>query len=144
MAKNQKAAANFMAEMHKKSEELYKVRQLLNTREEEFKKNTEEWYEKEKTIKAELLDSLKTLGLTSIKVSSGDSFCITKRKSVDVLDDQLFTKWAISEHLVIPDKLKIKAKVESLVKGGTELPTFMKLVEFDSISVRKAKEKEEK
>lgn len=136
-------AANFMAGLHSKSEELYKVRMWLNDREENFKKETEAMYAKEAELKAQLLGNLNTLGLKSVKVKSGDSFYITKSSGVEVLNETLLVDWAIKNKIAKPDSKMLKEKLKSMIKKGEEIPTFVKFYEKDSIGVRRASQKEE-
>lgn len=140
---NLEQAKDFVSEMNAKAEELYVVRQNLNTREERFKKETDELYMQEAALKAELLTSMKAVGLKSVKVSNGDSFIISKRPAIEVLNESSFNLWAIKQKLVKPDLEKIKAHLKSLVKMGKELPLSVEFTNRDSVSVRKAGSKEE-
>lgn len=134
------SARSFMDDMNKLAEELYSVRQSLNTREEEFKKKTDDLYTKEAELKAILLEQLKAVGLKSVKVASGDSWFISNRPSVEILKESEFTAWAIEQNLVKPDSERIKQKLKDIVAHGGELPSSVRLVDRDSISIRKVKE----
>ena len=140
MAKNEKAAQNFIGEMNKTAEELFKIRKALQPREEKFeelKKNfeieTRELYAKENELKQQLIEKLNTIGLKSIKVQSGDSVSMVKTRRLEILNDQALLKWAIANELANPDKTRIKIQLETMVKEGQEMPAFAKLTEVDSI-----------
>lgn len=134
------SAKAFMQEMNDLAEELYKVRSDLSTREERFAKETDENYAKEALLKAQLLERLKAVGLKSVKVSSGDSWFISNRPSVEVLQEHNFNAWAVEQNLVKPDTDKIKAKLKAMVEKNETLPPSVRLVDRDSISIRKSKE----
>lgn len=136
-------AKTFMAEMNTLAEELYVVRQGLNTREERFKEETSTLYEKEAVLKADLLERLKAVGLTSVKVSSGDTWFISKRPVVDVKNELALQAWAIDQKLVKPDQDKIKARLKDMVAEKVDLPTFLGLSDRETISIRKAEVKKQ-
>jgi len=140
MAKNEKAAQNFIGEMNKKAEELFNVRKSLQPREEQFEalkqkfeEDTRELYAKESELKLALIENLNMIGLKSIKVKSGDSVSMVKTRRLEILDDKALLKWAIERQLATPDKMKIKIALESMVKEGKETPDFARLTEVDSI-----------
>ena len=86
----------------------------------------------------ELLEDLKTVGLKSIKVASGDSFFISNRPGVEVKNEIAFNAWAIKEKLVKPDTERIKAFLKGLVDRKVKLPPCVEFTNRDSISIRKA------
>ena len=124
--------------MKKKAELLYLTRQSLGSIEERFKEETDSLYKHEAELKAELLEDLKTVGLKSIKVASGDSFFISNRPGVEVKNEIAFNAWAIKEKLVKPDTERIKAFLKGLVDRKVKLPPCVEFTNRDSISIRKA------
>lgn len=134
------AVKSFMAEMNDTAESLYKVRSELNNREEKFKKETDEMYNLEALLKSQLLEKMKAVGMKSVKVESGDSWIISKKPAVEILNEAEFTVWAIKNKLIMPDKTKIKNKLQTMVKNNEELPLCVEFTNNDSISIRKQKE----
>ena len=140
MAKNEKAAQNFIGEMNSRAEELFKVRKSLQPREEQFEEmkkkfdeDTRELYAKENELKQSLIETLNVIGLKSIKVQSGDSISMIKTRRLEILNDKSLLKWAIDNQLANPDKVKIKTQLETMVKNGETMPDFVTLKEVDSI-----------
>lgn len=140
MAKNQKAAQDFIGEMNKRAEELFKVRKALQPREEQFEAmkqqfeaDTKDLYAKETELKLGLIESLNTIGLKSIKVQSGDSVSMVKTRRLTILNDSKLLDWAIENKLASPDKTRIKIQLETMVKEGKKMPDFAELTEVDSI-----------
>ena len=140
---NASAAADFMKELHEKAEKLREVSAWLREREEMFKQETDAKFAEQDLLRSELLSALKTLGLSSVKVASGDSFIISKRKSFQFENEIALIKWATQHKLVTPDKMLVKQKLTKLL-GTPEFPEFAKVVEQESITVRKAAGKEDK
>lgn len=134
------SAKDFMKGMNELAEELHKVRIDLNTREERFEKETSENYAKEALLKSQLLERLKAVGLKSVKVSSGDSWFISNRPSVEILQEKTFNAWAEEKGWVKPDSENIKQNLKIMIDRGMELPSCVRLVDRDSISIRKSKE----
>lgn len=124
-----------MGDLSTKAERLYKVRKALVTREERFKKETETLFAEEAALKADVLDGLKSVNLASVRVRSGDTFFITKRKSFAITNPISMQKWAMKNRLVVPDKDLVKQKLKKLVELN-KLPDFAELTEVDTISVR--------
>lgn len=137
---NANAAAGFMKELHDKAEKLRETRAWLSKREEQFKKDTEEHFALEASLKGELLQGLKVLGLKSVKVSTGESVIISTRKSFAFSNEIAMTKWAQENNLVRPDKELMKQKLTGLLSEGEKLPKFVEVVESESISLKKAPE----
>lgn len=133
------AAKSFVKEMNDMAEELYQVRVSLNTQEERFKRETDDLYNKEAFIKAQLLERLKAVGLKSVKVSSGDSWFISKKIGVSVLNELSFNAWATKNKLVKPDIEKAKDFLKKMIENKKELPPCVEFVDKDSISIRKSK-----
>lgn len=142
MAKNEKAAQNFIGEMNKIAEELFNVRKALQPREEQFEEmkrkfeeDTQELYAKESELKSKLIEDLNMIGLRSIKVKSGDSISMVKTRKLDIIEPKALMDWAIKKQLASLDRIKIKAELESMVKAGQKMPEFVSLKEVDTIKL---------
>lgn len=137
--KKTEQAKSFFDEMNKLAEELYAVRMNLRTREEKFDAETKTLYDEEALLKKELIERLKSVNLSSVKVSNGDAWYISKRPGVVVLNEALFNRWALENRLAKPDLDLVKARLKTMVKEGKELPSMVEFIVQDTISIRKAK-----
>lgn len=138
MAKGQKAAANFVAEMNARAERLAEVRGKLREREEQYKADTDAWFAEERQLKEQLLADLKTIGLKSIKTTSGESYVISTTHAYEARNPLELERWATEQRLVRVDRELIKSKLRTLDRAG-QLPEFITVIDKETISIRKPK-----
>lgn len=140
MATAKSAAAKFVGKMNDRAERLSVVRALINDRDEEYKRQTEALFTEEKELKEGLLEDLKTLGLSSVKVSSGDAYVISHKKDFIINDPIAANSWAKQNNCARVDKRILDTRLGEMLKKGDELPAFVEVSERETISIRKAKE----
>ena len=138
MAKGQKAATDYVASMKAKAEELAGVRLELGSREARFKEETAVLYEREAALKGELMENLKTLGLSSIKASTGESYAITRVPTFKFTNPIAEDAWARSHQCTTIDRKTLAVKLK-LAFERKELPTEVEVGERETISIRKPK-----
>lgn len=139
MTTNAEAFKKAMAELSDKAEKLAQVRKEIHDREELYKKENEALWHAENLLKAELLEFLVSVNMKSIKVQSGDSFSIRKVPSFKVIDPEAYYEWAKVNNAFVPDQEVFKAQMKDLKKRHAPLPSFVEVVERDSIAVIKDK-----
>jgi hypothetical protein len=122
-----------------KAERLYSVRREIEAKEEEHKKSVESLKIERDALQASLLDELKKNELSSIKVSSGDSFTKAVRKGLNITDERKALMWAKERNAVSIDKIRAAA----MLKEAKELPEGFEYAETEYISVRKGKSNDE-
>ncbi len=135
-------AADFVAAMNTSAERLAEVRLLINGREEAFKKETDDLYNEEKALKEDLLVALKTIGLSSVKTSSGESYVISHKHRFGVKNPIALEDYARKERCVTIDKKALNQRFAKAFKEGT-LPDFVTPEPYETISIRGAKKEEE-
>lgn len=139
MASSKKtAAANYIQKMNERAEELSKVRAEIRVREEKWKEETDHLFARERELKESLLDDLQSIGLSSVKVASGESYFISKTHDFEIKNPLQYDSWARDQRCVRIDKLLVKQRLNAALKKG-ELPEFVQPVERETISVRQAK-----
>lgn len=138
------AALAFIAELKPRAEELWDIRNSLRMREEKYKIETDSLFKREAELKQQLMEGMKAAGQTSIKVQSGDTVSITVAKALEVSSEIQLLRFAIDNKFVSPRKDMVITYLKNLAKEGKELPSFARLVERESISVKKPTPKVEK
>lgn len=132
-------AKNILQLIREKAEKLRELRDTINGIEERQKEETSALKGERDTVQAELLEMLQVNELASIKVSTGDTYSIGKRKGVRVTNEMVALKWAIENRAVSIDA---RAVAERL-KTEKEMPAGFEPFETEFISVRKAKAKDD-
>lgn len=135
-----KAAAAFMGDLNAKAERLRQARKLLATREERYRKETEDLFREVATLKAAVLQGLKMVGLSSVKVRGGDTYFIAKRPTFEIKNPLSLRSWAVKQHLVRVDKEALHTRLLDLSRKK-KLPSFVVKREMETISVRKPDQK---
>lgn len=135
-------AKDYITAMNVSAERLSDVRRLINGREEAFKTETNGLYAEEKSLKEDLLAALKTIGLSSVKTASGDSYLISKKHRFAVKDALALDKYARDERCVTIDKKALNQRFTEAFKKGT-LPDFVTPEPYETISIRGAKKEGE-
>lgn len=127
-------AAKIIERITEKAEKLYQIRQLIEKKEEECKRELESLKTERDVIQELLLISLNKQGLKSIKVSSGDSIYKGTRRGVTIINEFRALEWAKENGAVNIDKVMVAQKL----KDATTIPSGFELVQTEFISVRKA------
>lgn len=121
--------------MQKDAEMLYNLRQLIDEKRDEYRKEMDILELERDSIEAILVANLKNNDLASLKVSSGDSFYIKKNKGINITNDALAFGWAYDNKAVSINK-RIVAQI---LKESKEMPPGFDLVENESIGIKKKK-----
>ncbi len=119
----------------KTAEELSKLRQEEAKIKEKFEEMLKPLKEEKEKKQAELIQELHEVGLSSVKVESGESYSIKKGKSLLVTSEILAFKWAIDHRAVSINKTIVKQKL----KGIEEIPEGFSYEEREFISISKSK-----
>ena len=122
-----------------KAEQLYQVRQSIRKMEEDTKKVLDVLKAEKSTLQDDLIAELNEQGLSSIKVSSGDSFTKVVKHGVEVTNEATAIEWAIQNRAVNINKIV----AGQILKNVKEMPAGFQLSETEYISVRKAKKENE-
>jgi hypothetical protein len=117
------------------AEELANIRAAINLLEEATKAQTDGLKAKRDEIQLSLIADLKKGGLASIKTNSGESYILSKRKGVNIVNDMLAMKWAIDNRAISIDRRIVATRLSK----ADEIPDGFELVETEFISVRGAK-----
>jgi hypothetical protein len=117
------------------AEELANIRAAINMLEEATKAQTDSLKAKRDEIQLSLIADLKKEGLASIKTNSGESYILSTRKGVNIVNDMLAMKWAIDNRAISIDRRMVAAKLGK----SDEMPDGFELIETEFISVRGAK-----
>ncbi len=118
------------------AEKLHGLRQQINDKEEANKKDLETLKIARDTAQQQLLEKLNENGISSLKVSNGDSFFKGTRKSVEVVSEIYARKWVKENDCFSVDKTLVMQKLKEL----PEVPKCFDVIETEFISVRKSKE----
>ena len=118
------------------AEGLYNLRQEISKLEEENKVKLDALKVERDAVQALLMADMEKNSLSSLKVKSGDSFSLSTRKGIEVVDEAHALKWSMDNYAVSINKVLVAQKL----KDVEELPKCFKAVETKFISVRKAKE----
>lgn len=117
------------------AEQLAAIRAEINAIEEATKLQTDALKAKREVLQVALIADLKKEGLASIKTSGGDSYILSKRKGVNIINDALAMQWAIDNRAISIDRRVVAARLAK----AEELPQGFEMVETEFISVRGAK-----
>jgi len=139
MARGQKSAANFIAGMNATAEKLAVVRAELGRREEAFKEQTDALYTEERALKEELLGALKTVGLSSVKVASGEAYSISRVPTFRFVNPLVEDKWAREHHCVRVDRTMLGQMLRKEYERGQLSTAEVEVGERETISIRKPK-----
>lgn len=121
----------------KTAEELSKLRQEEASIKEKFEEMLKPLKEEKEKKQAELLEELHEVGLSSVKVESGESYSIKKGKSLTITSEVMAFKWAIENRAVSINKLIVKQKLKDI----DEVPKGFEYEEKEFISISKSKAK---
>ena len=117
------------------AEQLAAIRAQINEIEQAAKAQTDALKAKREELQLSLITDLKKEGLASIKTDAGESYILSKRKGVNIVNDALALTWAIENRAVSIDRRIVATKLAKT----DELPDGFELVETEFISVRGAK-----
>lgn len=121
------------------AEKLAEIRALIADIESEAKAKTDTLKQAREDIQTLLIKDLKKEGLASIKTNAGESYILSKRKGVNIVDDALALNWAIDNHAISIDRRVVATKLSKV----DEMPEGFEMVETEFISVRGAKASKE-
>lgn len=138
MAKKKLSAKEHMDLLKEKAARLAEVRSLIGTREEAFKKETDDLYSEEKALREEILLGLKGVGLNSIRTDAGESYAITRTQDFVPTNPIAYEQWARDNRCVRVDARIAKQRLRDLFKKG-EVPSFIEVQERETISIRSPK-----
>lgn len=138
-AKGQKSAANFIAGMNATAEKLTAVRKQIGEREEAFKAQTDALYAEERSLKEELLGALKTVGLSSVKVTSGEAYSISRVPTFHFVNPLVEDKWARDHRCVRVDRSMLGQMLRKSYEKGELNTAEVTVGERETISIRKPK-----
>ncbi len=127
-------ASKLIKKIQDTAERLYDLRREINAREEDFRKAIEVMKLERDSIQEVLIAGMTKNGLSSLKVSSGDSIFKASRKGVDITNELLAFDWAIKNKAVSINK----TIVAQILKDAKDIPKGFELVESEYIGVRKA------
>lgn len=119
-------------------EELRHLRAEITKEEEAFAEKIKEMKDKREAVQQELMDSLVGVGLTSIKVSSGETIAVGSRKSYQWASQLDELRFAQQNGCLRPDG-KLVAQALGKIKEGEKLPGGVSVVETNFISIRGVK-----
>lgn len=128
-------ASTIIKRITEQAEKLYNLRREIERKEEENRSALEVLKIERDAIQEGLLKDLKKNDLSSIKVSSGDSFIRQSRKSIEITSEPHALDWAIKHRTVSINKIL----VAQALKNVGEVPAGFQVVESEYISVRKSK-----
>jgi hypothetical protein len=117
------------------AEQLAAIRAQINEIEEAAKERTDVLKAAREALQTALIADLKKEGLASIKINTGESYILSERKGVNIINDALALKWAIENHAVSIDRRMVATKLAKV----DEMPKGFELVKSEFISVRGAK-----
>lgn len=138
MAKKKLSAREEVNLMNQIAERLSAVRRLINNHEERFKQETDELYREEKQLREDILLGLKTMGLSSVRTESGESYFIAHTYDFEITDPLAYEVWARENRCVSIDKRLAKQRLLALSKED-QVPAFANPVPRDTINVRSPK-----
>ena len=118
-----------------KAEALHQLRQKIHQIEDESKKVLDILKSERDQVQDELLENLRKENLTSIKVSTGESYTRSIRKSLQVENILAALPWAKERNAIRIDLIA----ASSLAKDMKEAPPGFQFFESEYISVRKPK-----
>lgn len=132
-------ASIIIKRIQERAEKLAELRKVIAEKEEACKAELETLKAQRDAVQALLMADMKENGILSQKVSSGDSFSLSKRKGIEITNDTFALKWAIENMAVSVNKTLVAQKL----KDAGEIPSGFEIVETEFISVRKAKNNNE-
>lgn len=125
-----------LEQIKSKAERLYEVRKAIETIEEEVKNKIESLKTERDVTQLELIILMKEVDLSSIKISSGDSYSKAVRHGLAITSELKAMSWAKENHAIKIDLEEVKKKL----KDSEKLPEGFTPTTVEYISVRKAKE----
>jgi hypothetical protein len=117
------------------AEQLAAIRAEISEIENAAKAKTDVLKAKREDLQMALIADLKKEGLASIKTSAGDSYLLSKRKGVNIVNEALALTWAIENRAISIDRRMVATRLAK----SDEIPDGFELVETEFISVRGAK-----
>ena len=117
------------------AEQLADIRAQICAIEAATKVQTDALKAKREDLQMALIADLKKEGLASIKTDAGESYILSKRKGVNIVNDALALKWAIENRAITIDRRMVATRLAKV----DEMPQGFELVETEFISVRGAK-----
>jgi hypothetical protein len=121
------------------AEQLAAIRSEISEIEDGAKAKTDVLKAKREDLQMALIADLKKEGLASIKTSAGDSYLLSKRKGVNIVNDALAMEWAIENRAITIDRRMVATRLAK----ADEIPDGFELIETEFISVRGAKASKE-
>ena len=117
------------------AEQLAAIRAQINEIEDAAKSQTDVLKNQREELQMALIADLKKEGLASIKTNAGDSYILSKRKGVNIVNDALALNWAIENRAISIDRRMVATRLAK----AEDIPPGFELVESEFISVRGAK-----
>lgn len=121
------------------AEKLYQCRKSIENYEYQAKTVLDMLKAERDALQADLIAKLTENELSTIKVSSGDSFTKAIRRGINVTNEITALKWAMDKGAVNINKILVAQKL----KDAKEIPSGFEITETPYISVRHAKKVEE-
>ena len=125
--------------MNTTAEKLAVVRKHIGEREEAFKAATDALYAEERALKEELLGALKTVGLSSVKVASGEAYSISRVPTFHFVNPLVEDKWAREHRCVRIDRTMLGQMLRKTYEKGELNTAEVEVGERETISIRKPK-----
>lgn len=122
-------------DIQNKAEQLATIRASISSIEEDLKVKIVRLKTERDAMQIELIDILKENDLTSIKVSTGESYARAKRKSLNIIDLTSALEWATDNEAISVDK----KMAEQMLKNVEKLPKGFEQIEKEYITIRKPK-----
>jgi len=117
------------------AEQLAAIRAQISEIEAAAKAQTDALKTQREDLQLSLIADLKKEGLASIKTDAGESYILSKRKGVNIINDALALRWAIENRAISIDRRMVATRLAKV----EEMPQGFELVETEFISVRGAK-----
>lgn len=118
-----------------KAEALHKARKEVDVIKKRHERELDAHFARISKLKGEVLSGLAVLGLSSVKVKSGDAYAKTKRKTYEIANPIAFDGWARDNRLVRVDREMARQRLQQLAGKG-KLPAFAKEKIVDTIAFR--------
>ena len=135
MATKAQAAGKFMRELSGKAELLHKARKAIDAIKARHERELEAHFAKISKLKAEVLTGLKVVGLSSVKLRSGDAYYKTTSTTFEIKNPIAFDSWARQNRFVRIDREMSKRKLQTLAQKN-DLPEWAIAKPVETIGFR--------
>jgi len=122
-----------------KATKLNNLRRVIDDIEKRHQEEIGTLKQQKEILQEELLQEFDRVGITQVKVPSGETIAKATRKGIEVVNEIHAFGWAYENRAVSISKTLVKQKLEGIMKEGKELPAGFEYKEIAYISVRNAK-----